>query len=72
MYGLAAHKGYGTAKHVAAISQHGPVAIHRRTFAPLKSRADLLPPTAAELARVEEIASSAASASSPASYTPQK
>ena len=26
------HKGYGTAKHMAAIRQHGPSPIHRRTF----------------------------------------
>jgi len=30
------HKGYGTGKHMAAIRQHGPCPIHRRTFAPLK------------------------------------
>ena len=35
-YGFAVHKGYGTAKHLAALAQHGACAIHRRTFAPLK------------------------------------
>jgi len=35
-YGFAVHKGYGTAKHLAAIAHHGACAIHRRTFAPLK------------------------------------
>lgn len=35
-YGFAAHKGYGTPAHLAAISQHGPCALHRRSFAPLK------------------------------------
>jgi ribonuclease HII len=35
-YGFAEHKGYGTAKHLAAIEQHGACAIHRKTFAPLK------------------------------------
>jgi ribonuclease HII len=35
-YGFAEHKGYGTAKHLAAIEKHGPCAIHRKTFAPLK------------------------------------
>lgn len=58
-YGLAGHKGYPTAAHVAAIAKHGPTAIHRRTFAPLKTR-DLAPPTAEELQHVEAIASSAA------------
>ena len=36
-YGFAQHKGYGTAAHMAAIRRHGPCALHRRTFAPLKS-----------------------------------
>ncbi len=35
-YGFAEHKGYGTARHLAAISAHGPCPIHRRSFAPLK------------------------------------
>lgn len=35
-YGFAAHKGYGTPQHLAALAQHGPCAIHRRSFAPLK------------------------------------
>ena len=35
-YGFAAHKGYGTAAHLAAIAKHGPCPIHRRSFAPLK------------------------------------
>jgi ribonuclease HII len=37
-YGLAQHKGYPTAAHVAAIAKHGPCAIHRMTFAPLKPK----------------------------------
>lgn len=36
-YGFAEHKGYGTAKHLAAITKHGACLIHRRTFAPLKA-----------------------------------
>jgi hypothetical protein len=55
-YGLAQHKGYPTAAHVAAISKHGATAIHRRTFAPLKNNASLAPPTDAELERVQAIA----------------
>lgn len=36
-YGFADHKGYGTARHLAAIKKHGACPIHRRTFAPLKT-----------------------------------
>ena len=35
-YGFDAHKGYSTAQHLAAIARHGPCAIHRRTFAPIR------------------------------------
>ena len=35
-YGFAEHKGYGTAKHLAAIKKFGACPIHRKTFAPLK------------------------------------
>jgi len=35
-YGFAVHKGYGTARHMAAIFEHGVSAIHRRTFQPVK------------------------------------
>lgn len=31
-YGFARHKGYGTAAHIAALREHGPCPIHRRTF----------------------------------------
>ena len=37
-YGFADHKGYGTAKHLAAIAEHGACPIHRLTFAPLKPK----------------------------------
>ena len=30
------HKGYGTAKHMQLVALHGPLPIHRMTFAPLK------------------------------------
>jgi len=36
-YGLAAHKGYGTADHVAALRRRGPSPVHRRTFQPVAS-----------------------------------
>ena len=35
-YGFAAHKGYGTPEHVAAIRQFGPCPIHRQSFAPFR------------------------------------
>ena len=31
-YGFVAHKGYGTAKHIAALKEYGPCEIHRRSF----------------------------------------
>lgn len=34
-YGFEQHKGYATAAHLASLRQHGPCAIHRRTFAPV-------------------------------------
>jgi ribonuclease HII len=35
-YGFAEHKGYATPRHVAAIRQHGPCPIHRRSFWPFR------------------------------------
>ena len=32
-YGFAQHKGYATPDHLAALDQHGPCPIHRRSFA---------------------------------------
>lgn len=34
-YGLARHKGYGTAEHRAAIIEHGPSPLHRKSFGPV-------------------------------------
>ncbi|MDR3740505.1 MAG: ribonuclease HII [Terracidiphilus sp.] len=34
-YGLARHKGYGTAAHLAALKRLGPTPLHRRSFAPV-------------------------------------
>jgi ribonuclease HII len=31
-YGFAGHKGYGSAAHLAALRQHGPCPLHRRSF----------------------------------------
>ena len=38
-YGLAQHKGYGTAVHMRALRELGPSAIHRRSFAPVAQAA---------------------------------
>ena len=37
-YSFAEHKGYGTAKHLAAIEKFGACPIHRKSFAPLKQK----------------------------------
>lgn len=36
-YGFAKHKGYGTGDHMKALAKHGPCAIHRQSFEPIKS-----------------------------------
>ncbi len=35
-YGFAEHKGYGTPGHLAALRAHGPCAVHRRSFEPVR------------------------------------
>lgn len=35
-YGFAEHKGYPTAKHLAALKEYGPLTEHRRSFAPVR------------------------------------
>lgn len=35
-YGIAGHKGYPTAKHLAALKELGPTPIHRRSFKPVR------------------------------------
>ena len=48
-YGFESHKGYGTARHLAAIRAHGGCSLHRMSFAPLKSAPTRAPrPSAAE------------------------
>lgn len=32
LYNFAKHKGYGTVEHIRLLKQHGPCAIHRKTF----------------------------------------
>jgi ribonuclease HII len=36
-YDFAVHKGYGTARHLAALRRLGPTSLHRRTFEPVRS-----------------------------------
>ena len=36
-YGFAAHKGYPTAAHLAALRQHGACPVHRRSYAPVRA-----------------------------------
>lgn len=36
-YGFASHKGYPTKAHLAALQQHGILAQHRRSFAPVRA-----------------------------------
>jgi ribonuclease HII len=50
-YGFAAHKGYGTHQHVAAIVTLGPCPIHRRSFWPFRpeeTELELFPPALAQ------------------------
>lgn len=35
-YGFDQHKGYGTAKHLAALAKYGPIGQHRISFAPVR------------------------------------
>ncbi len=47
-YGFAAHKGYGTPAHSAALARHGPCPEHRRSFRPIR---ELALPCARDAAR---------------------
>lgn len=40
-YGIAAHKGYPTPVHLAALKQLGPTPIHRQSFSPVKLASEL-------------------------------
>lgn len=35
LYNFLSHKGYGTEEHLQRLAEHGPCAIHRRSFAPV-------------------------------------
>ncbi len=39
-YGFAAHKGYPTRDHLAALREHGVTPVHRKSFAPVKNLLD--------------------------------
>ncbi|GEK51507.1 ribonuclease HII [Vreelandella venusta] len=41
-YGFARHKGYPTKEHLAALAAYGPLAEHRRSFAPVQRQLALL------------------------------
>ena len=41
-WGFATHKGYSTPEHLAALAQHGPCPVHRRSFAPVARCLDLV------------------------------
>ncbi|MCH8850181.1 MAG: ribonuclease HII [Chloroflexi bacterium] len=36
-YGFGQHKGYCTVDHIRALAEHGPCAVHRRSFAPVRA-----------------------------------
>ena len=40
-YGFGKHMGYATASHLRALAEHGPSPVHRRSFAPLATTAQL-------------------------------
>ena len=51
-YGFAQHKGYGTAAHQAALEQHGPCPIHRRSFAPVRTVVRCVEPSRGQVRQV--------------------
>lgn len=38
LYGFEGHKGYGSKRHRDAIDEHGPCALHRLSFSPMRDR----------------------------------
>ncbi|MGY4100552.1 ribonuclease HII [Nocardia sp. R16R-3T] len=52
-YGFAAHKGYNTPEHTAALERLGPSTEHRRSWRNVREAAGLRPVTAAEYADAE-------------------
>ena len=76
-YGFAAHKGYGTPEHLAALRRLGPSPVHRRSFAPVQSQPSPLrpdarrpwPPVSSTCTSTPSTRSSTASSASRASST---
>lgn len=48
-YNFLSHKGYGTEDHLARLAAHGPCAIHRLTFAPVREAVRAAEPPASTL-----------------------
>jgi ribonuclease HII len=48
-YGFADHKGYATARHIAALNDHGPCEHHRRSFLRVRNALTLFEPESFEL-----------------------
>ncbi len=44
-YHFCKHKGYGTARHLKALFEHGATPLHRKSFAPVKSVLENFPPS---------------------------
>jgi ribonuclease HII len=44
LYGFAAHKGYGTPKHLTALARYGPCPVHRSGFAPVRAALERVAP----------------------------
>jgi ribonuclease HII len=42
VYGFNKHKGYGTRDHLMALAAHGPSAIHRRSFDPVRQACETI------------------------------
>lgn len=62
-YDLASNKGYSAPKHLAALREHGPTPLHRRTFAPVwmaEQTQELLAFMSDESADVDQIAQAVA------------
>jgi ribonuclease HII len=55
-YGFARHKGYATPEHLAALAERGACAIHRRSFAPVRtSGVDAQPDSSGERTGVKKL-----------------
>jgi ribonuclease HII len=67
-YDLSSNKGYSAPKHIAALKEHGPTPLHRRTFAPVwmaEQSQELLAFMADENLELEQLAEHAGIAATP-------